>query len=245
MAVNGEAIWGTTASPFARLRWGRCTKKLREDGATLFLHVFEWPADGRLVVPGLRNEVQGARLLVGHAALPTEASPEGLIIRVPPEAPDPITPVIAIDVRGALKVEPILPRLGPDGVLALPAELADIHNPGYGEHARLESHGDAPNIGFWNDARAFVEWRFHLARGGIFAVTAAVASPAPGSRLEVTIGSEKQVVVVPATGGYRDFQDIALGRFTIPEPGDHTITVRPIAKGWKAINLRGLQLRAE
>ena len=28
MKVNGEAIYGTTASPFKRLPWGRCTKKV-------------------------------------------------------------------------------------------------------------------------------------------------------------------------------------------------------------------------
>ena len=46
MKVNGEAIYGTTASPFKRLPWGRCTKKLTPDGAILYLHVFNWP-DGR------------------------------------------------------------------------------------------------------------------------------------------------------------------------------------------------------
>jgi alpha-L-fucosidase len=48
MKVNGKAIHGTTASPFAtQLAWGRCTRK----GNTLYLHVFNWPADGILSVP--------------------------------------------------------------------------------------------------------------------------------------------------------------------------------------------------
>ena len=40
MKVNGEAIYDTTASPFKRLTWGRCTKKVTPDGAILYLHVF-------------------------------------------------------------------------------------------------------------------------------------------------------------------------------------------------------------
>ena len=60
MKVNGEAIYGTTASPFKRLPWGRCTKKLTADGATLYLHVFNWPADGKLLVPGLKNNARRA-----------------------------------------------------------------------------------------------------------------------------------------------------------------------------------------
>ena len=49
MKVNGEAIHGTTASPFSHLPFdGRCTRK----GSKLFLQVFNWPAEGvlRMVV---------------------------------------------------------------------------------------------------------------------------------------------------------------------------------------------------
>ena len=46
MDVNGESIYGTTASPFADLTWGRCTKKVGTDTSLLYLHVFDWPADG-------------------------------------------------------------------------------------------------------------------------------------------------------------------------------------------------------
>jgi alpha-L-fucosidase len=37
MATNGEAIYGTAASPFERPPWGRYTKK----AGRLFVHVFE------------------------------------------------------------------------------------------------------------------------------------------------------------------------------------------------------------
>ncbi len=53
MKVNGEAIYGTTASPLTRQpSWGRVTQK----GNNLYLHVFNWPQDGpKLVVPGLKG----------------------------------------------------------------------------------------------------------------------------------------------------------------------------------------------
>ncbi|RPJ32459.1 MAG: alpha-L-fucosidase, partial [Planctomycetaceae bacterium] len=47
MAVNRESIYGTTASPIGKPAWGRCTAK----GNKLYLHVFNWPADGKLDVP--------------------------------------------------------------------------------------------------------------------------------------------------------------------------------------------------
>ncbi|MDB6064249.1 MAG: alpha-L-fucosidase, partial [Pedosphaera sp.] len=39
MRVNSEAIYGTTASPFKRLSYGKCTQK----PGRLYLHVFSWP----------------------------------------------------------------------------------------------------------------------------------------------------------------------------------------------------------
>ena len=47
MKLNGESIYGTSAGPFKSLGWGRCTRK----GPRLYLHVFNRPADGILLVP--------------------------------------------------------------------------------------------------------------------------------------------------------------------------------------------------
>ncbi len=58
MKVNGESIYGTTASPFAELDWGRATRK----GNRVYLHVFDWPK-GRLKVPALSEKVNKAYLL--------------------------------------------------------------------------------------------------------------------------------------------------------------------------------------
>jgi alpha-L-fucosidase len=104
MKVNGESIYGTTASPFKELSWGRCTTKLSGDGATLYLHVFDWPADGKLVVPGLKNTVQSASLLATHSKLKTSTSPEGVIVSVPSSPLDKISSTIALRIKGAPEV---------------------------------------------------------------------------------------------------------------------------------------------
>jgi alpha-L-fucosidase len=101
MKVNGESIYGTTASPFKELSWGRCTTKMSGDGATLYLHVFDWPADGKLVVLGLKNTVQEAHLLATHSKLNTRAGADGLIVSVPSAAPDKISSTIVLTIKGA------------------------------------------------------------------------------------------------------------------------------------------------
>lgn len=106
MKVNGQSIYGTTASPFKNLPWGRATKKVSKNGATVFLHVFDWAKDGKLVVPGLQNKIESAVLLANGKKLVTTSGPEGLVINLPPgEAPDKISSTIVLKVKGALKIE--------------------------------------------------------------------------------------------------------------------------------------------
>jgi len=102
MKVNSEAIYATTASPLAPLAWGRCTKKVEGDKTTLYLSVFNWPSDGKLVVPGLKNEVLSAQLLANGNVLKSQGSADGLTISLPAGAPDAIASVIKLEVKGAM-----------------------------------------------------------------------------------------------------------------------------------------------
>jgi alpha-L-fucosidase len=104
MMVNGEAIYGTQASPFKALAWGRCTQKAVEGGGTrLYLHVFDWPKDGKLAVPGLLNEARGARLLAAvsdEKAITVTRDGDALMLALPAAAPDAAVSVVALDIVG-------------------------------------------------------------------------------------------------------------------------------------------------
>jgi alpha-L-fucosidase len=101
--VNREAVYGTTASPFKKLTWGRCTTKTHSGTTTLYLHVFDWPTDGKLVVPGLRNEIKKAWLLANrrHARLAVSVAGADKVISIPAQAPDAIATVVAVQIKGA------------------------------------------------------------------------------------------------------------------------------------------------
>lgn len=98
MAVNGEAIYGTTASPFERPDWGRCTKK----AGKLYAHVFQWPKDGTLEVTVGRLNVTRVYLLANpdRKLLKTEKQPDAIVIHVPRQAPDNIVSVVVIEHQG-------------------------------------------------------------------------------------------------------------------------------------------------
>ena len=89
MQVNGEAIHGTTASPFPEQpAWGRVTAKRTTQGTRLYLHVFDWPKDGRLHVPGLQDGVGFPTKLADGRRLETASDGNDLWITLPGSAPE-------------------------------------------------------------------------------------------------------------------------------------------------------------
>lgn len=97
LATNGEAVYGTEASPVPAPAWGRLTRK----GGRLFLHVFDWPSDGTLTVP-VAGTVTRALLLAdpGGPPLAVRTSPQGLRLSLPKLAPDPVASVVALELEG-------------------------------------------------------------------------------------------------------------------------------------------------
>ncbi|MGA3015158.1 MAG: alpha-L-fucosidase [Bacteroidales bacterium] len=104
MRVNGESIYGTQASPFHSLAWGRCTRKEIPGGVRLYLHVFNWPETHSLVIPGVLNEPLKAYLLadVNKNSLKVNRSEDALLITLPTEMPDTINTVVVLDLKGRL-----------------------------------------------------------------------------------------------------------------------------------------------
>lgn len=102
LRVNGESIYGTTKSPIGTLPTGRLTHKA--NARTLYFHVYDWPEDGVLELPGIQIEVFQARLLADESASLKVEQPEQNLIRiqVPKMAPDPYVSTIAIEYEGAL-----------------------------------------------------------------------------------------------------------------------------------------------
>jgi alpha-L-fucosidase len=110
MAVNGDSIYGTTASPVPQPSWGRITQKegvvgymfappgpAQQGETTFYLHVFDWPKDGKLIVPGVDGPVARAYFLAHHDNTPlTLIDGKPVEIELPPKPIDPIDTVIVL-----------------------------------------------------------------------------------------------------------------------------------------------------
>jgi alpha-L-fucosidase len=98
MRTNSESIYGTHPGPFsAQLPFGRATAR----PGFLYLHVFEWPKDGTLAVPSLRNATGKIYLLADRRRLLRAGQANGVLsIAVPASAPDPAASVVVVETRG-------------------------------------------------------------------------------------------------------------------------------------------------
>ena len=101
MRINGESIYGTMASPFEDLDWGRCTQKTIFGGTRLYFHVFDWPETGKLVVPGMMNEPVKAWLLANpEKNLTAIRQEDAIVIEVGKKAENEINTVVVLDIEG-------------------------------------------------------------------------------------------------------------------------------------------------
>jgi alpha-L-fucosidase len=238
MKVNGEGIYGTTASPFKKLPWGRCTKKVSADGkeTTLYLHVFNWPANGSLMVPGLKNAVSSVRLLATGAALKFSSSADGVEVKVPATAPDPISSTVVMTIQGTPEVAAVEISQEADGTVRLMASEADLHG-----GVQYESGGGKDNIGYWTDPADTAGWTFKVNRPGKFKVSAEIAAEDSGD-FELIVGGQKISGTAPVTHDYTKFQRINLAGTLDLSAGSAKLTVKPVAAGWHPMNLRSVLL---
>jgi alpha-L-fucosidase len=241
MDKNGAAIHGAKAGPFKRLSWGRATTGA--DG-TLYLHVFVWPNGGDLVVP-MENKVTSAKLLASGAEVQGANEGDGVHLKgLPATSPDPLVPVIATKVDGAVRPIALAGlKQRTDGGLTLLASDGDVH----GSNARLEKKGqNPPNIGYWTNAKDTVTWDATLQQGGSFSVELeySLAPNSAGSVIEIEFGKDKRIEVPLQAGkDFLDFRTAEVGRVELPA-GEIRVMVRPLKKpGVAVMDLRKVELK--
>ncbi len=238
MKVNGEAIYATTASPFKKLAWGRCTQK----PGKLYLHVFDWPADGKLAVP-LASPVNKAYLLADPSQnLKVESGAEGKVVTVPSASPSPYAGVVVLEIAGPPEVTATSSRIRQtaDGTLTLKASEAEL----IGNSIQTETKGNGePSIGFWTDAKDYVKWPVLLTKPGTYNVDAtwACAPGAEGSEVALSIGDEQYPTTVVATQGWDDFVTETAGQIEITKTGpvDFVLKAQSMPHG-AVVNLRSI-----
>jgi len=227
MAVNGESIHGTQRTPLDRQAWGDSTVK----GDTLYLHVMNWPSNGKLLVGGLLSGVKQAYLLSDAAKKPLKTErvgTEDLLVRVPAIAPDAVDTVIVLKTDGPVKGEK--GRLLQ--VQAVPNRLLGFDATATGKGF---VYGDGKTAQYFVDGLEktgnSLTWKVRSDRPQRFVAELKYSTPKPeyaaGGRFVVKMGDTTLTAPIEATSGARKLTTVKLGELEV-KPGalqDITVTV--------------------
>lgn len=239
---NGESIYGTHGSPIGKMPWGRCTIK----GHTLYLHVWDWPVGGELMVPGFHNSIQKAYLLADtekpHLNQQRINASGDIILQLPEQALDPICTVVAVEFEGEIDANPrqvLFPR-GVSNVFGV--FDGDLH----GEFLRFDTGKKGrDNVRDWKSSHDYMCWNFRVASSGAYRVTAVYGAneQSAGGSFEILVGPEKLAATVNFTGGEYQFQAYEIGQIELTDEGEYTMTVKPdTICGTVLMNLKGISL---
>jgi alpha-L-fucosidase len=159
-----ESIYNTKISPLALQSWGVSTLKDNR----LYLHVFNWPPDGKLTVGGLTSNISKAYLLTDAAKkkLPVDYFIADVVIGVPTKAPDTSNTVIVLEMNGSIEADStrLVASNMPTRLLAFDATL-DGKGFGFGDGktARYFVEG-------WKSKNQSVSWNFRNTEPTVFKV---------------------------------------------------------------------------
>ena len=165
--VSGDSIRHTERTPLAAQSWGESTLK----GNNLYLHVFEWPKDGKLLVGGLNAEVAKASLLADpKTPLPTERIGPDLEITLPASAPDAADSVLMLECknRPTGDIAQVLQTNIANKLSVFTAELlGPVDRKGWslGKGTSITSHAKG-----WKTKDCAVRWKTRLAKPSRFQV---------------------------------------------------------------------------
>ncbi|NIA31215.1 MAG: alpha-L-fucosidase [Actinobacteria bacterium] len=219
LQVNGEAIYGTTASVFNKLPFfGRCTVK----GNRLYIHVMGWPVDQKLLLPGLKTEVKKVFLLAApQDSLSFQRQGNDIVIDLPERAPDLDATVIAVDLAGKPEVEPYEIVPAEDGSIKLPVYLAEIKSRS-GQRAFLEQYYKKTMLTNWQNVHDFPVWEFYTEKPATFELQASYARGSGGSTFAVQVDDQEIPGVVHGVRSPFYPQNFSLGTVHL-DSGKHVL----------------------
>ncbi|MBP8954589.1 MAG: alpha-L-fucosidase [Armatimonadetes bacterium] len=233
--AHEHAIHGVDPTPLGPLPWGECTA----EGNRLHLHVFDWPASGRLVVPGLHSPVEAAR--IGDETLTATSGYAHVVVQLPAARPGELIPVVTLDMAEPIEA---------DRELTVLAGCANVLDSGLAEMTGcelrtvqwMEKFGDwqhAECIGGWREGSA-ARWTFRTVEPGSYALELEYTCPAKDDYAEWRIRCDGLELTFPLIDtGERDrreafggqlprFRTYRVGIVDFPEPGAHEISTGPV-----------------
>jgi alpha-L-fucosidase len=238
MQANGESIYGTSASPLPEQPWGRSTVK----GDTVYLHVFTWPADGKLRVPGLENAAREAYPLASpERKLPITREYSTEVLTLAAQTRDENDTVIVLRLDGPPKVRPAVITQGSDA----PFELDYLAAITSGKAVKRFNRQGKFHIAKWTGPSDTIQWHLLVSQSGDYHVRIRYAADkaSKGDPYLVSIAGQKISGTVVETGQAYHYQLFDLGVLKISKAGPYVLELKPMSeRGHNLMFFQSLEL---
>lgn len=234
-----QVVYGTDASPWGHaMPWGDITVKENR----LFLSVFDWPESGKLFLPGLKTEIQSARLLCEEQveSIPSKKVSGWSVLELPPRAPERLASVIEVKLAGAPEVDPTF-GLDPNGKTEILAEFATVKG------AKLVKDRWMEKFGEWVSEYPATKWK----TGGKAIWEVDVLVPGDYEVALTYTGDGRLVWGVDVVGGEHiqnqqnashNYQEFPIGWLSFPTAGKHKVSVSCLDGNIETAELKSISL---
>lgn len=225
MEKNAESIHGAGASSLPLQSWGVVTKK----DTRLYLHVFNWPHDNKLLVGGLKTLPEKAWKLA-------DASKQNLSFRklatpdielTLPDKHDSINTVIVLEMKNPVESDSVrlLSAKSPNRLLAFDAQL---HGGGF-------RFGDGKTDRFyvenWNKTNQWISWDFRLNQTVSFLVELKfTGSPGSGGKIRMEYAGKMIEAEIPSKQNRNEVNSLSFGT-VIFKKGIGQLSLKPLSFG--------------
>ena len=243
MKAHGSALYGTKASPFAKLPWGKATQK----GDTYYFFVYEMPESGKLSIPFLAAKDCQVVSLASKTPCPVEKTENGLVVDVSKVKATPYATVFVMKGKGQV-IDGVMPNSA--GEFNLEAESATLKG---GLAVQTEGGGHAvvggaaqkkSNIGFWTKKEGACSWKIAVPKAGKYEVKIDYSCNAGTGETPIKISCGKGTLTwdVAETGSWAEYKTATLGIISLSAGSDVLEMTALAAPKEGVLNLRSLQL---
>jgi len=222
MSKNSASIYQTTKTPLPYQSWGVSTRK----NNLLYLHVFNWPKNGQLIVGGLKSKVNKVWQLADKKELKfNRIDPLDIVINLPAQAPDTSNTVLVMETAEPIETDTVRLLASHKTTNRLLAFDARLEGKGFG-------FGDGKTNSYyvegWKNTRQSVNWDFRLIEPATYKVLLKyVADNVDDGTYELSIGSFKVKNTIAAIPKGAQVTEHVLGTVTL-EPGVHSLIIAPV-----------------
>ena len=222
MKINAESIYGTEKSPLPFQSWGVCTQK----GNLLYLHVFDWPKDGKLFVGGLKTLPEKAWLLAdpsGKALSFKKLNTSDIQLNLAKNAIDKVNTVIVLEMKSAVEADSVrlLSAMSNNRLLAFDAKL-NGKGFGYGDGKTDRYYVDG-----WAKMSQSVSWTFRLNQKANMELSIRYqADSQSGGVANISVAGQKMKLEIRPSKEKPEIRTVVVGRCRL-NPGIHELLVQP------------------